>query len=110
MTPSSVPWRPAWGTIDVMKTGNCSHAVQFFGCDEGHLVKSVCRFLGEGISRGESGLCIATPQRRNAIRRQLIAEGVALGEGVEDSNDPQVIFADAQTTLAQFVVNGTPDP
>jgi hypothetical protein len=81
------------------------HVVQLYGDDDRLLTRNVGRFLGEGLKRGDGLLVIATPEHRTTLSGQLRAEGgypKAVLEG-------RLVFLDAASTLARFMVEGSPD-
>ncbi len=49
------------------------HLVQFYEADPAAWVKSVGRYLADGLKLGEAVLVIATPEHTTAIVRQLNA-------------------------------------
>lgn len=82
------------------------HLVQFYDADPAAWVKTVGRYVSDGLKRGEAVLVIATPEHKKAIARQLNALGC----------DPQsaesngcLAFRDAAETLAKFMVAGGSD-
>ncbi len=83
------------------------HLVQFYEADPAAWVKSVGRFLADGLKQGEAVLIIATPEHKKAIVRQLNALGCC------DPSFPEhhgrLAFLDAAATLARFMVAGEPD-
>src|SRR3954464_13847683 len=83
-----------------------NHFVQFYESDE-FLVDSVASYIGAGIISGEGAVVIATPDHRRAIAKKLAAQGI----GVEDAQARgQYIALDAAETLAEFMVDGCPQP
>lgn len=73
------------------------HLVQFYGGDDARLGRNVARFLNESLRNGGGALVIASPARRESIRRELASE--------------RVVFLDDKETLATFLgSNGQPDP
>jgi hypothetical protein len=81
------------------------HVVQLYGDDDRLLTLNVGRFLGEGLRRGDGLLVIANAEHRGTLTRHLKQEpsySRAVLEG-------RLVFLDAETTLARFMVNGSPD-
>jgi len=81
------------------------HFVQLYGKDDQLLTRTVSRFLGQGLRRGDGLLIIATPEHRGTLVRHLSAERAyprAVLEG-------RLVFLDAETTLNRFLVDGEPD-
>ena len=82
------------------------HVVQFYGQDSHLLVRNVSRYLGEGLTRGECAVVVATPAHRDAFTRQMEEDGMNPAKAVREK---RLIFRDAEDTLAQFMLNGQPD-
>lgn len=82
------------------------HVVQLYGEDDRLLTQNVGRFLGEGLKRGDGLLVIATAEHRGTLARQL-KEDSGYSQAVLEG---RLVFLDAETTLARFMVNGSPDP
>jgi hypothetical protein len=80
--------------------------VQLYEADETALTKNVGRFLWEGLRRGEGVLVIATPEHCRMFSRRLEFLGAALPSLLSRR---QLVFWDAQETLAEFTVDGQPD-
>ena len=82
-----------------------AHAVQFYENDH-FLAAAVADFLIAGLTIGQPIVVIATQDHRDAFCVRLRAKGVdidtAIGAG-------QVVFLDARSTLASFMVDGMPD-
>jgi len=74
--------------------------------DDGSLIESVARFLGEGMRRGDGLLVIATPDHRRALLERVAGDGVDAG-GVEESG--RLMALDAQQTLERILVDGEPN-
>ena len=82
---------------------NGGHLVQFFGGDEGRLVRNVARYLSETLRDGGGGLVIAARDRREAILHK-ICELL----GMPPSPD-HLVLLDQYETLDRFMVDGRPD-
>jgi hypothetical protein len=67
----------------------------------------VGQFLGEGFIAGLPAVVIATPEHLDAIRGVLAAPFFDVGR-LEAAGD--LVMVEAAATLAQFMVDGTPDP
>jgi hypothetical protein len=81
------------------------HVVQLYGTDDRLLTENVCRYLGEGLKRGDGLVVIATAAHRGSFVRKLREErgySRAVLEG-------RLVFLDAEATLARFMVDGEPD-
>ncbi|HLK47085.1 MAG TPA: MEDS domain-containing protein [Bryobacteraceae bacterium] len=82
-----------------------AHLVQLYDT-EGSPVRNVSQFLCEGLRRGEGILVIATAEHWTQINRELEVLGTDPSASLARS---QVLFLDAQETLAAFMVDGQPD-
>src|SRR5215207_2889101 len=82
------------------------HVVQLYGADDRLLTGNVGRYLSEGLKRGDGLLVIASPEHRSTLVRQL-REDTAYPKAVLEG---RLVFLDAATTLARFMVNGVLDP
>jgi hypothetical protein len=81
------------------------HFIQLYGGDDRLLARNVSRYLGEGLRRGDGLLVIATAEHRGSFVRQL-REEAAYSRAVLEG---RLVFLDAETTLARFMVDGEPD-
>ena len=86
---------------------HAGHLVQMYGNDPAPLVRSVGRYLADGLAAGEGAIVIATASHRDAFLAELHRLGV----------DPEAVTAagrlvvlDAQETMGRFIVDGQPDP
>ena len=84
----------------------CAHSVQFYGADESRLAATVGAYIAEGLKKGESVLVIASPEHTAEFLRRLEYSGGDPGRSVRER---RVLFLDAGTMLAGFMVNGEPD-
>src|SRR5688500_1774116 len=75
------------------------HIVQTYQ-DPAFLADAVAEYLGTGLRRGEAAIVIARPQHAAKFREKIGAPGE--GEG------GQLIFLDAEETLARFMADGMP--
>jgi signal transduction histidine kinase len=82
-----------------------SHLVQFYE-DDAHLFRVVGDYLGAGLGGGEILLIIATEAHRRGFCDLLRAAGHDVGEAISAG---RLLMVDAGETLAQFMVQGTPD-
>lgn len=82
------------------------HFVQLYEADEVALTKNVGRYLWEGLWRGEGVLVIATPEHQQIFSGHLDHLGADLPALL---GSQQLVFWDAQDTLAQFMVAGQPN-
>jgi MEDS: MEthanogen/methylotroph, DcmR Sensory domain len=82
------------------------HFVQVYEADEVALTKNVGHYLWEGLRRGEGALVIVTPEHQELFSRHLDHLGANLPALL---GSRQLIFWDAQQTLAQFMEAGQPD-
>lgn len=79
------------------------HVVQLYGSDDRLLTQNVGRFLSEGLKRGDGLLVIATSEHRSTLARQLREESGYSRAVLEG----RLVFLDAATTLARFMVDGS---
>ena len=82
------------------------HVVQLYGSDDRQLTRNVGRYLAEGFARGEGLLLIATPPHTDAIVSELSSRGIDVPQIVREGRFEAL---DAETLLAQFLVEGMPD-
>jgi hypothetical protein len=82
------------------------HAVRFYESRQS-LAGIVGQFLGEGFVAGLPAVVIATPEHLDAIKGVLMARFFDVAR-LEAAGD--LIMADAEAILAQFMVDGMPDP
>jgi hypothetical protein len=82
------------------------HAVRFYE-NRQSLAGMVGQFLGEGFVVGLPAVVIATPEHLHAIKVVLTTRFFDVGR-LEAAGD--LIMVDAVATLAQFMVDGMPDP
>jgi hypothetical protein len=87
-----------------VETGH--HAVQFYG-DDASLSAVVADYLAEGLRAARPAVVIATPEHRTAIGSQLDARGIDVDACIRAG---ALRMLDAEETLAQFMVDGAPDP
>ncbi len=80
------------------------HLVHFYD-DSTVFLSSLEAFILQGLQAGEAVLVIARSEHRTALEFRLTAHGLDL-EGLEA--DQQLLFLDAQTTLASFLRDGLP--
>lgn len=83
-----------------------AHFVQFYDTGGDALARNVCRYLGEGLTRGEGVVAIATRQHEREFRRLLKESDVGADQALRDG---RLLFFDAHATLATFMVGGRPD-
>jgi len=82
------------------------HAVRFYDSDAS-LAQIVGHFVADGLAAGLPAIVIATPDHRRAIEVILGSLSFDVAE-LESSGD--LLMFDAADTLAQFMVEGMPDP
>ena len=82
------------------------HFVQLYEADEVALTKNVGRYLWEGLRRGEGVLVIVTPEHKELFCGHLNHLGANLPALL---GSRQLVFWDAEQTLAQFMEAGQPD-
>ena len=81
------------------------HAVCFYE-DSPSLVRTVARFIGEGLAASQPAVVVATASHGASIRDQLTADGVGSKERFERG---EVLILDADEILNRFMVNDRPD-
>jgi hypothetical protein len=82
------------------------HFVQFYD-EDAALLESVAGFLGGGLLAGASCIVIATREHRVHLGARLRARGFDMDDAGETR---QYIALDAETVLADVMVDGNPDP
>ena len=82
------------------------HFVQFYESDT-FLVNSISEFIGAGLGKGDRAIVIATREHREELENRLRANGLDLSAL---SARQQFIARDAAATLAEFMLDGMPDP
>jgi PAS domain S-box-containing protein len=92
--------------VDWNQIGETEHFVQFYE-DDGYLVESVSRYVGQAITVGDGALIIATEAHRNRIHRKLKRRGLDLPTA---RSIGQYIALDAADLLSMFMVGDLPDP
>ncbi|MFL6592782.1 MAG: MEDS domain-containing protein [Luteimonas sp.] len=97
----AAPTRTAfWGEL-----APCDHLVQIYE-DETRFMETLERFVGEGLSGGEAVVLIATSSHLTWLESRLREAGCDTTAAREDD---RLIFLDAASTLAEFMVDGWPD-
>jgi len=89
-----------WGEL-----GASDHVVLVYEA-EAHLIDTVRRFVGAGLTAGEAAIIIATPPHREQLEARLRAQGIDLATAYGQG---QYVALDAAETLAQCMVDGWPD-
>ncbi|MGH4025156.1 MAG: MEDS domain-containing protein [Pseudonocardiaceae bacterium] len=82
-----------------------SHFVGFYET-EAFLADSVRNFLAAGLANGDVAIVVATDVHRRSFDRALMKTGIDLPEAYRYG---RLIALDASETLAEFMVDGTPD-
>src|SRR5437867_9522253 len=83
----------------------CEHLIQAY-TEDVFLVGVVADYVGSGLARGEGSVIIATPLHVEAFADRLAAAGIDVSKAIEKN---QLMFLDAERTLARFMVDGMPD-
>src|ERR1700681_3086740 len=83
------------------------HRVQFYDGDPRPLARNVSRYLREGLAQGHAAIVIAGPEHTAAFVEYLAPTGV---DSTTAMRDGKLLMLDAHATLAQFMVDGLPDP
>jgi signal transduction histidine kinase len=82
------------------------HVVQFYDSDD-FLAESVRDYLLPALQSGDAVIVVATDAHRDAIEAMLVGAGINLPEAAVSS---RYIARDAEDVLAEFMVNGLPEP
>jgi PAS domain S-box-containing protein len=85
---------------------HAAHLVQFYDHDE-FLLKSVERFVGDGLRSGSGVIVIATRAHLEGLERRLAQAGVDVEAARAEGH---LVELDAVETLSKFLVDGMPDP
>ena len=81
------------------------HAISFFASPQ-QLCEEIASFVAQGLRQGEPALIVTNPAHRAGISAELGARGVDVDATVEAGD---LVFADAEETLAALMKNGMPD-
>jgi len=84
---------------------HCHHEVQFY-FDDRFLVRSLAEFVRSALDAGSSTIIVATKSHRENLAKELEYLGVDL---IKASEQGRFVSLDAAHTLAQFMVNDSPD-
>lgn len=87
------------------KPALCQHDVQFY-FDDRFLVRSLAQYVGDALNSGSATVVVATKSHRENLAKELARLGIDLGRASEQG---RYVSLDAASTLAQFMVNGSPD-
>lgn len=82
-----------------------SHLLQLYDADEAGLARNVCRYLFEGLRRGDGAMVIVAPAHRELFSAVLGDLGAGVPALLESR---QMVFCDAGDTLAKFMEAGRP--
>ena len=82
------------------------HAVRFYA-DETELTHLITEFLDGGLQQNETAVVFATGPHRDLITEALRSRGLDLPRLTAEA---RLILLDAADALAQFMVDGMPDP
>jgi len=82
------------------------HEVGFYS-EDGRLLDDLTQFVGTALNTGNAAIVIATDSHRTSLVPRLQAYGVDLDAAIEQG---RYIALDAAETLAEFMVNDSPDP
>jgi signal transduction histidine kinase len=84
---------------------SAAHVVQFYQ-DDHFLLDELSRFIGGALVAGDFGIVLATEGHRRGIAQRLRSRGLDVAVAVEQG---RYIALDAETTLANLMVDGSPD-
>ena len=82
------------------------HIVHFYG-DETFFLQELTDYVVEALRGSEAAVVIATPEHRRELDARLTARGVQMDRARMEG---RYLEADAERTLARFVVDGRIDP
>lgn len=77
-----------------------------YGNDPASLVRSVGRYVADGLAAGEGAILIATADHRDAFLAELHTLGV---DPEAAAAAGRLVLLDAEETMGRFVVDGQPD-
>ena len=77
-----------------------------YGDDPAPLVRTVGRYLADGLAAGEGAVVIATESHRDAFLDELLTLGVDPAAALAAR---RLVLLDAHDAMARFVVEGQPD-
>jgi signal transduction histidine kinase/CheY-like chemotaxis protein len=86
--------------------GEGEHFVQFYETDT-FLLDSLSGFVGTGLGAGDACIVVATKVHREGLEERLQSYGLDVATARATG---QYVALDAAETLAQFMVNGSPEP
>lgn len=82
------------------------HAVRFYQSPQS-LSHLVAGFIGEGLTKKQPGVVIATPDHTALVVQDLQSRGFDV---IALEKKGRLLLFDAETTLSRFMVDGMPDP
>jgi PAS domain S-box-containing protein len=82
------------------------HTVQFYD-DDSFLLDELARFVGASLVAGGSALVIATKAHRDSLAERLTSRGFDPAPAIRQG---RLLALDASQTLAEFMVDGQPEP
>jgi PAS domain S-box-containing protein len=83
-----------------------AHIVQFYEEDRA-LIAELGRLIGTSLASGDAAIVVATAAHRDALARELAAQGLNVAEV---SAKRRYVALDAAETLSQIMIDQTPDP
>ncbi|HEX5281984.1 MAG TPA: MEDS domain-containing protein [Micropepsaceae bacterium] len=83
----------------------CDHFVQIYE-DDAIFIKTLVKFVGDGLRTGEACVVIATPDHCKALDRELRFAGL---DPATAAYTDRLICLDAANTIDKFMVNDWPD-
>ena len=81
------------------------HRVQFYGADNGALIRNVGSYLAEGLRAGGGAIAIAIPAHRTAFLAEIAREGANPEAAVREG---RLVLLDARETLSQLLDGDAP--
>lgn len=103
---SFVRTAPYAASLDWNDIAESEHFVQFYETDS-FLIESVSGFIGTALEAGDAAVVIATRAHRQGLQKKLSARGIDVSAA---NASGQFVMLDAAETLAEFMIDGSPDP
>jgi signal transduction histidine kinase len=96
---SAIALKPIPHSVD------CKHEVQFY-FDDRFLVRSLVDYVRSALDSGGSAIVVATRAHREELAKEMERSSIDLSALIDQG---RFVSLDATDTLAQFMVNGSPD-
>jgi MEDS: MEthanogen/methylotroph, DcmR Sensory domain len=92
-------------STEVTRREPCDHVIRVY-TENAFLVGVVADYVATGLTQEEGAVIIATPLHAEAFADRLVTVGIDVRAAIEKS---QLLFLDAECTLACFMVDRVPD-